>query len=58
MMRTEGSADPPTTRIYSQEGEDFKVAPLPVLGASYALGSQLRNFVDLSDTVANYLGTT
>lgn len=53
MMRREedeNNAYPPTARVYSQDGDIFKVAPLPVLGATYALGSQLMDFIDLSDT--------
>lgn len=53
MMRTEGSVNndiPPTTRIYYQ-GETFLVSELPVIGATYQLGSQLKNFIGLSDKV-------
>lgn len=53
MMRTEDeeNASPPTTRIYSQDGDTFRVAPLPVMGATYSLGSLLVDYIDLSDTV-------
>ena len=49
MMRRENDSNtsPPTTRIYSQEGEDFRVSPLPALGANYLLGKQLKDFLDL-----------
>jgi hypothetical protein len=53
-MRTEddeNNASPPGTRIYSQNGDSFRVAPLPVMGATYSLGKQLQDYVDLSDTV-------
>lgn len=58
MVRTEeeSSASPPATRIYSQEGDDFKVSPLPVLGATYSLGSLLLDYADLSDTVNEFSG--
>ncbi len=51
MMRTEDSTNsdvPPTARIYYQDGDNFLVSKLPVLGATYQLGKQL---IDLSDTV-------
>lgn len=54
MMRREddtNSYTPPNARIYEQDGDDFRVAPLPVLGASYLLGEQLKDLLDLSDTV-------
>lgn len=54
MMRTEedpNNADPPTTRVYEQDGDSFRVAAVPVLGATYSLGKQLLDYIDLSDTV-------
>ena len=54
MMRREddpNNASPPTTRVYKQDGDDFRVAAVPVLGATYSLGKQLLDYIDLSDTV-------
>ena len=55
MMRRESDANsliPPTTRIYKQDGDEFRVAPLPVMGATYLLGEQLQDFLDLTNTVS------
>lgn len=54
MMRKEDdpySDSPPTARIYEQNGDDFRVTPLPVLGATFLVGDQLQDFLELSTTV-------
>lgn len=55
MMRTEGSENsnvPPTTRVYHQDGDIFLVSELPVMGATYELGKQLKDFLVLADMVS------
>ena len=55
MMRTEDSENshiPPTTRIFYRDSDTFIVPDLPVMGATYLLGKQLKDFIDLSDTVS------
>ncbi len=42
----------PTTRIYKQDGDSFKVPTIPVFGATFAAGKLLRDFLDLSNTVS------
>ena len=54
MRRVNDSASPPTTRIYNQDGNDFKTSPLPVMGATYLMGKQLKDYLDLSTTVCLY----
>ena len=56
MMRTENDSNssPPTTRIYVQDKDSIRVPPIPVLGMTYAAGKQLKNYLDLSNTVSGY----
>lgn len=54
MMRTENdsSSVAPTTRIYLQDGNSYRVAPIPVLGMTYSAGKLLKDFLDLSNAVS------
>jgi len=53
MMRMENdtSSVAPTTRIYQQDEDSVRVAPIPVFGATFSAGNLLKDFLDLSDTV-------
>ena len=53
MMRTENSSSsgPPSSRIYYQDTDSISVSPVPVLGVTYAAGTLLKDYLDLSNTV-------